>query len=262
MTDKTNKALLVVSFGTSYPETRTRTIDAIEHDLAAAFPDRALYRAWTSGFIIDKLRLRGEETPHTLREALQAMAADGVRDVLIQPTHITPGYEHRLIEQALAEFESQFDVVACGDPLLASDEDIQAVAHALVGEFPREEDQLIALMGHGAPNGPNHLYGEIEQALAAEGRNDICIALVEGTPDVSHVLDRIRQQKPERALLAPLMIVAGDHANNDLAGEDEDSWKNLVEAEGVSARCRLIGLGEYPTIRQLFVEHAQTAQRR
>lgn len=259
MTDKTDKALLVVSFGTSYPETRERTIDAIERDLATAFPDRMLYRAWTSGFIIKKLRKRGEEAPHTLHEALRAMAADGVHNVLVQPTHITPGFEHQLIDQAFEEFEGCFDTVAYGAPLLADDEDTQLVAQALADEFPREEGQLIALMGHGAPDGPNHLYVEIERALADRGRDDVCIALVEGTPDVEHVLDRARREKPARALLAPLMIVAGDHANNDLAGDENDSWKSLIEALGIPTRCRLAGLGEYPAIRSLFVEHACTA---
>jgi len=257
----TEKALLVVSFGTSYPGTRERTIGAIERKLAQRFPDRTVRRAWTSGFLIRKVAKEEGLQVDTPQEALAKLAEKGVRDVIVQPTHLSDGYENRRMTEIIRGCAGQFDRLAAGRPLLFTEEDRDAVARLM----PRlclgsgDGEKALMLMGHGSEKHPVPVYGQLQESFAKAGADNVFVGTVEGTPsfeDAKALLDRAGYRT---VVLAPLMIVAGDHAVNDLAG-GEDSWKSRLEAEGYRTEVVLSGLGEYAQIQDLFAEHAAQAE--
>lgn len=259
MTSK--KGLLAVSFGTSYPETRRRTIEAIENDLARAFPERRLYRAWTSGMLRRKVeRTEGLHIP-SVAEALEQMAAEGVADVLVQPTHLLTGEEFENTRQAVAAAAPRFDALAMGEPLLACPADIAAMAKAVEQVYgDLSGGELLALMGHGSAAMTFPAYELLEEQFRRDGYPHFCIGTVEFTPGIAPVLRRIRREKPERVHLAPLLVVAGDHALNDMSGDDPDSWKNQIAALGCRVVCHVSGLGEFDPVRSLYVAHAKAAR--
>ena len=255
------KALLVVSFGTSVPETREKTIFALERELAAAFPDRKFYRAWTSGVIRKKLlRTEGMEID-SVHQALERMIADGVEDLLVQPTHLLDGEENRLMTEAIQAAAGQFKAVSIGAPLLSTAEDIAALA-AVMREISPElaADEMFAWMGHGSGEMKDNVYEALNALFAGQGCRNVVVGTVEFDPGVDVVLERIRELKPRRTYLAPLMVVAGDHALNDMSGDEEDSWRALAEKEGTEPVCILRGLGEYKAVQALYAAHARAAR--
>ena len=254
------KAILAVSFGTAYGETRKKTIEAIEKDLGLAFPERKFYSAWTSGMILRKLRSRGEEAPLTLNEALEAMEKDGIGDVVVQPTFLQAGYEMRLMRETLEQWKGRFSRMTLGSVLVAGQADLEALAGALEESFSGlGEDEVLTLMGHGSGEGDFYPYARLTEAFRRDGRENFVVGTVECEPGIEPVLDLVRTRRPKKTVLAPLMIVAGDHAVNDMAGEEPDSWKNRIAALGTRPECLLRGLGEYPEVRRLFVAHARAA---
>ena len=253
-----NKALLVVSFGTSVPETRERTIFAIEKALCAAFPDRTFYRAWTSGMICRKILKTEGLKIESVAETLERMASDGVEDLLVQPTHLLDGEENRLMTEAIRAAAGKFAAVKVGAPLLASDEDLAAMAKIMVGEYPLHEGELFVWMGHGSAELKRNVYNELNALLRRFG-DDRVVGTVEFDPEFAPVEERLHARRPKKVYLAPLMVVAGDHAVNDMAGDEPDSWKNRVAAEGAEPVCLLKGLGEYEAVRAMYVEHAKNA---
>ena len=255
------KALLAVSFGTSHPETRRKTIQAIENDLAAAFPERRLYRAWTSGMLRRKVKSLTGEHIDSVAEALERMAADGIRDVLVQPTHLLVGEEFDKLRRELAEGKTAFARLSAGAPLLASEEDIAVFAELLPGLCPAPGDgDMMVWMGHGSDALPLPVYELLGTLLVKNGHPEQVVGTVEFDPGFGAVLDAVRRRRPARAILAPLMVVAGDHAVNDMAGDEPDSWKSRLRAEGVEVTCVLRGLGEYPAVRALYAAHARNAK--
>ena len=255
-----SKAILVVSFGTAYAETRKKTIEAIETDLAAAFSDRTLYTAWTSGMILRKLKKLGEETRDTLVEALERMERDGVTDVLVQPTFLQAGYEMRMVRETLEAWKGRFARVALGEVLVAGERDLDALAGALERHFAAiSADEALVLMGHGSEGAEFYPYEKLTEAFRRDGHENFCVGTVEFDPGIAPALALVRERKPEKTYLAPLMIVAGDHAINDMAGDAEDSWKNRIAEFGTEPVCVLKGLGEYAEVRALFAAHAGTA---
>lgn len=193
------KAILAVSFGTTFPDTLEKNIAAIEADLAAAFPDRTLRRAFTSGMVIRRLRER-------------------------------EGLEIDNVAQALERLPAQ------------------------------EPGQAVVLMGHGTPHHANAVYAALEYVFRDAGRRDIAIGTVEGYPEFGEICRRLEEMgNVQRVVCLPLMVVAGDHAKNDLAGEEADSWRSMLTARGYQVRCILEGLGENPAIRAIFVRHAKEA---
>ena len=255
------KALLVVSFGTSVPETREKTIFALERELAAAFPDRKFYRAWTSGVIRKKiLRTEGLDID-SVHQALERMAADGIEDLLVQPTHLLDGEENRLMTEAIQAAAGSFKTIAIGAALLATQEDIAALAQVMQEISPElEDDELFAWMGHGSEEMKVNVYDALNGLFAARGCRNVVVGTVEFDPGVDIVLERIRALQPRKTYLAPLMVVAGDHAINDMAGQEDDSWRALAVKEGTVPVCILRGLGEYAAVRQLYVRHARDAK--
>ena len=253
------KALLVVSFGTSFDDTREKTIDAIENDLQKAFPDRAFYRAWTSKKICKKLASRGV-VYDSVAEAARRMASDGVTDVLVQPTYMIPGMEYVWMLEDLVK-GPKFESVTVGKPLLCDEADVADLAAAMERTYPDvKDDEMLVWMGHGSEKREFPAYELLDAQFAKDGYPQFCIGTVEFLPGFEPVQARVKERAPKKVYLAPLMIVAGDHANNDMAGDEPDSWKNLIGAMGPETECFLRGMGEYPAVRAMFIEHAKKAK--
>lgn len=257
MDRKEKKALLVVSFGTSYRENGEKTIGAIEEKLRQAFPERDFFRSYTSRMIVDRIKKRDGETIELPMEALGRLKEEGYTDVLIQPTHIIAGREYlKTLEDADA-FRDDFPEYHIGAPLLNQPEDYSRVALDLSERYPKQEGRAILLMGHGTDHPSNACYPALNYQLRLLGRSDLQLACVEGYPDPQTVIKSFDPSVRE-LLLAPFMIVAGDHVNNDLLG-GEDSWQRMLEKEGYRIEAQPRSLGEIPTIQDCFIDHAKDA---
>lgn len=253
-TDK--KALLVVSFGTSHAETREKTIGAIEKNIAAIYPDYEVRRAFTSGMILKVLEKRDGIVIDNVAEAMSRLVSDGFEEVLVQPTHVIPGDEYDDMVGDVMLFEDRFKKISIGAPLLYSTEDYRKVISAVMEQFPDlgERDALV-LMGHGTEHPINAVYAALDYQFKDMGYPNVFVGTVEAYPDVETVLKQVRAFGPERITLLPLMVVAGDHATNDMAGSEEGSWKSIFENAGYQVDCILKGLGEFQPIRDVYLEH-------
>ena len=254
----TEKGILVVSFGTSYPETREKTIDKIEEEIHESYPDFALYRAWTSGMIIRKILKRDGVRICNVTEAMEQMRADGIREVVVQPTHVLNGIENDQMIRDAGAFEKDFDRIVFGAPLLTSQEDNERVIQAVAEDIPLKEDEALVFMGHGTAHFANSIYAALDYQFKDRGYKNVFMGTVEAYPSMESLMKMVCQNSPRRVILAPFMIVAGDHASNDMSG-DEDSWKSEFETAGFQVECRMKGLGEYPEIRQIFIDHVRDA---
>ena len=256
---ETKKAILAVSFGTSHNDTRKITIDAIEQDMQAAFPDYALYRAWTSKMIIKKVNARDGVHICNVKEAMEKMLQDGITDVLVQPTHVINGIENDLMKEDALAFQEQFHSISFGDPLLTSEQDNLAVIDAITSEFKTlTKDEALVLMGHGTTHYANAIYAALDYTFKDKGYSNIFLGTVEAYPTMESLLKMVHAYQPKKVVLAPFMIVAGDHAKNDMASDEPDSWYSQFKAAGYDVEPVLKGLGEYTGIRKLFIEHLKT----
>ena len=251
MGNLTKKAILVVSFGTSHEDTRKVTIDAIEETIGAAFPQYRIYRAWTSNIHYDNLK-----------EAKERMAQDGIEEVIVQPTHVMNGVENDLMKADVLAAANHFQSVKFGNPLLTTEEDNAYVVKTITDVFPVIQDKKTALvlMGHGTEHYANTVYAALDYRFKDMGYENVIVATVEGYPEIEQALNQLEKSDAKKVVIAPFMIVAGDHAKNDMAGEEADSWKNVIGAKGYKVETVLKGLGEYESIRRLFVEHIKTAR--
>lgn len=260
MNAASKKAILIVSFGTSYENTRKRTIDAIERDIADAFPACPAYRAWTSKMIIAKLKKRDGIIIHTVKEAMEQMLLDGITDVIVQPTHVINGIENDQMKADALSFRDRFSSIVFGNPLLTTEEDNQAVVQAVAGEFQdMDQETALVLMGHGTEHYANSVYAALDYRFKDMGHKNIFLGTVEAYPALDSLLRAADSFQPKKIVLAPFMIVAGDHAHNDMAGDSPDSWVCQFENAGFEVCPIIKGLGEYPGIRRMYVEHAQKA---
>ena len=242
------KAILAVSFGTSYPDTLRKTIAATEQALAEAFPDWEVRRAFTSGMIIRKLKERDGVEIENVAQAMQRLEEEGFTHIAVQSTHVMHGEEYEKMLSQLEPYRLRMKV-SVGMPLLHGEEDYAAVAQALLNWLPPlAEDEALVLMGHGTTHFANSAYAQMEHMLQSSC-DRVYLATVEGYPTLESV-ERQLAKRPEirRLMLAPFMLVAGDHARNDMSG-DEDSWAEQLKKAGYPVRCILQGLGECPAVR-------------
>lgn len=257
---ETKKAILVVSFGTSYNPTREKTIDVIEKKIGESFPDCQIYRAWTSKMIMAKLLKRDGVKIHNVKEAMEQMQRDGITDVLIQPTHVINGIENDLMKEDALSCRDSFHSITFGTPLLTSEQDNCDMIEAINQEFSYlKSDEALVLMGHGTTHYANAIYAALDYTLKDKGYPNIHLGTVEAYPSMETLLKVVREQNPSKVVLAPFMIVAGDHAHNDMASDDPDSWRCQFEAAGFPVECVLKGLGEYTKVHEIFIRHVREA---
>ena len=259
--ESNEKRILVVSFGTSYNDSRDITIGAIEKAIENAFPEYDVRRAFTSQIIIDILAKRQGLIIDNVEQALDRAAADGVKTLIVQPTHLMNGYEYTDLVKALEQYHDRFDKIALGAPLLTSDDDFNKVIDSVSTETIDyyNKETAICFMGHGTEADANSVYAKLQQMLTANGKGSYFVGTVQADPTIEDVLEKVKAGGFKKVVLAPLMIVAGDHANNDMAGDEEDSWKKQFESAGYEVECVLRGLGEYKGIQDIFVEHIREA---
>lgn len=253
--------LMVISFGTSYNDSRRLTIGAIEGAMEEAFPDWSVRRGFTSQIIIDHVKSRDGEVIDNVGEALDRAVANGVKKLVVQPTHLMDGLEYNDVVDEVAQYADAFDQIAIGKPLLTSDEDFKTVMEIITAETAEYDDgnTAICFMGHGTEADSNQVYGRMQELLTEAGYEHYYVGTVEAEPSLDDVLAKVQEGEYTRVVLMPLMIVAGDHANNDMAGDEEGSWKTTFEAAGYEVVPVVRGLGEFEGIQQLLVQHAKEA---
>ena len=253
--------LLVVSFGTSYNDNRRETIGAIEKAMIEAFPELSVRRGFTSQIIIDHVKKRDGEVIDNMTEALERAVANGVKTLVVQPTHLMPGFEYNDVLDEIAQYGDVFEKIVIGRPILDTDADFEVVANAIVNATASYDDgeTAIVFMGHGTEAESNAVYAKMQEVLKGMGKENYFIGTVEAAPTVDDVLALVQAGEYKKVVIEPLMIVAGDHANNDMAGGEEDSWNTIFENAGYEVECVLKGLGSFPEIQNLLVEHAKAA---
>lgn len=246
------QAVLVVSFGTTFDDTRIKNIDAIEK----AVEDKGykVYSAFTSNMIMASLKKRGVIKDDT-NQALEKMYADGVTDVIVMPTHILFGDEYNKM-RSLIDYE-KFNSVKITKPLLADEEDAKSVLAAIYEDTEKLNNEAIILMGHGTEHFYNCVYGATNFIASEMGYDDMYICTVEAYPSFEDAVNWAKRKGYKKAVLAPLMLVAGDHARNDMASHEEDSLATLLLQEGISSRSNIKGLGEYKKVLDLYIKHLE-----
>lgn len=253
--------LLVLSFGTSFNDSRRLTIGAIEQALEDAFPDYSVRRGFTANIVIDHVESRDGIHIDDINEALDRAVDNGVKNLVVQPTHLMNGLEYDEIVGKLAEYSDSFEKISVGEPLLTSDEDFETVADAIIEATAEYDDgeTAICFMGHGTEAESNEVYAKMQQVLTDKGMENYYVGTVEASPSLDDVLAAVGEKDYKRVVLRPLMVVAGDHANNDMAGDEEGSWKTTFEEAGYEVVPVLEGLGQLEAVQQLYVAHAQAA---
>ncbi|MGM9605899.1 MAG: sirohydrochlorin cobaltochelatase [Oscillospiraceae bacterium] len=249
--------ILIVSFGTTHLDTLAKTIQAVEEDLASAFPGASCYRAFTSGIVRSRLKSKYDITVDSVEEALTRMKADGVKRAVVQPTLLIPGEEYDRMRSKVLLNAGEMEI-AMGLPLLWDDSDLSAVMEILEQAYPRQEDTVLLAMGHGTEHESNCLYVRLAQRMKERG-GTMALCTVEGKPDFADAVDQLSAQGARKVHLVPLLLVAGDHSKNDMAGESEDSLRGLLEKAGFEVSWSLQGLGELPTVREIYVRRAKAA---
>ena len=275
--------LLVVSFGTSFNDSRTEDIGGIEKALQKAYPDWSVRRAFTAQIIINHVQARDGEKIDNMDQALQRAVDNGVKNLIVQPTHLMHGAEYDELSEAVASYSDKFESVSIAEPLLGEvgsaddsvNSDKEAVAKAVTAEAvktagyesldaAKEDGTAFVFMGHGTSHTAKISYSQMQNQMNALGYDNVFIGTVEGEPEdtaCEAVIEKIQEAGYKKVVLRPLMVVAGDHANNDMAGDDDDSWKSQFEASGVfdSIETQIAGLGQIPVIQDLYVSHTHAA---
>lgn len=250
-------ALLAVSFGTTHLEALHKSISATENSLSNAFPTYDLKRAFTSTRVIRKLKEDQGMQVDTVQQALEKLDAEGYQTVLVQPLHIIDGIEYEKLLEDIAPYYGKFARLMIGRPLLGDREDCQEVAEILSRELTQcGAGEALVLMGHGSTHPANRIYLELDSIFKEMGHTNVFVATVEGSPDIQTIIPVLKTGGIQKGVLIPFMLVAGEHANHDMAGDHPSSWKSVLEAEGITVEVRLQGLGEFENIRQVYVRHA------
>ena len=273
--------LLVVSFGTSYNDSRVNDIKSIEDALQEAYPDWSVRRAFTAQIIINHIQARDGEKIDNMTQALERAVANGVKNLVVQPTHLMHGAEYDEMCAAIDEYRNQFESVSIAEPLLGEvgsdatviNADKEAVAKAITAaaveasgfdslEAAKEAGAAFVLLGHGTAHVARVSYSQMSTQMQQLGYENVFIGTVEGEPEETaceSVIEEVRAAGYTTVILRPLMVVAGDHANNDMAGSDDDSWKPMFEDAGFTVDCQIAGLGGIADIQALYIAHTQAA---
>ena len=246
-------ALLCVSFGTSVPAAR-KSITAVEEALRTEMPEADFYRVFTSKTIRRILASKGE-TVWSMDEALEHLTDGSYDRVVIQLTHFLYGLEYESLKASMEEAKKWFPALLLGAPLLSGTEDLQALAQVLSEEFPKKENSALVLMGHGTPHFSNVVYPAIQAVFHMMGRRDVYVGTVEGWPEIEEICSQLKIGNYTHVRTAPLMLVAGDHALNDMAGDEDDSWKSILTREGYQVECIMQGLGVLPGVQEMYRRH-------
>lgn len=250
------KAILVVSFGTSYHETRKKTIEACENKIKESFQGYDFYRAFTSGMIINKLRKRDNMEIYNPSEVLEQLYKAGYEEVVVQSLHIICGDEYNKLKDMVAEYQDKFGKISLGRPLLTYIDDYRETVLGVKQYLDKMDiDEAIVFMGHGTEHESHSAYPAIEYMFRDYGINAF-VGTVEGYPELEQVIKKLKDKNIKTVDLLPFMLVAGDHAINDMASDEEDSWKTILEKEGFNVKVHLKGLGENPYIQEKFKNHA------
>lgn len=264
------KAILVVSFGTSYPETLKLNIESVENRIREAFPGYEVRRAFTSRTVIKRIAERDGVQIDNERQALERLHAEGYHEVYLQPLHIVPGAEYDKVKRLVSHYahakEKAFATIRLGRPLLYSmgvddhPDDYEIAIRALVHQLPAAApDKAVVLMGHGGIHPGNAAYAALQLKLEEAGLNNVFIYTVEGFPSLESIIGKLKQKQVKQVTLMPFLLVAGDHATNDMAGEEEDSAKSQLAAAGFAVDVYFHGLGENTAIQDIYVAHLRSA---
>ena len=275
--------ILVVSFGTSFNDSRAEDIGGVEKALQAAYPDWSVRRAFTAQIIINHVQARDDEKIDNMDQALERAVDNGVKNLVVQPTHLMHGAEYDELTEAVESYKDKFESVKIAEPLLgevgadetAINEDKAAVAEAITAEAvktagfdsldaAKEDGTAFVFMGHGTSHTAKISYSQMQAQMEQLGYDNVFIGTVEGEPEdtaCEAVIGKLKNAGYKKVILRPLMVVAGDHANNDMAGDDDDSWKSQFEASGAfdSIDTQIAGLGGIDAIQQIYVAHTQAA---
>lgn len=275
--------LLVVSFGTSYNDSRVEDIKGIEDALQEAYPDWAVRRAFTAQIIINHVQARDGEVIDNMQQALDRAVENGVKNLVVQPTHLMHGAEYDEMAEVLEQYQDKFESVAIAEPMLGEvgddatviNEDKAAVAQAVADaavqeagfdsmEAAAEDGTAFVFLGHGTSHTAKVSYSQMQTQMEELGFKNAFIGTVEGEPEdtaCEAVIEKVKEAGYKRVIFRPLMVVAGDHANNDMAGSEEDSWKSMFEASGSfdSVDAQIAGLGRIDAVKQLYVDHTKAA---
>ena len=273
--------LLVVSFGTSYNDSRVNDIKSIEDALQEAYPDWSVRRAFTAQIIINHIQARDGEKIDNMTQALERAVANGVKNLVVQPTHLMHGAEYDEMCAAIDDYRDNFDSVSIAEPLLGEvgsdasviNADKEAVAKAVTAaaveasgfdslEAAKEAGAAFVFLGHGTAHVAKVSYSQMSSQMQQLGYENVFIGTVEGEPEETaceSVIEKIQAAGYTTVILRPLMVVAGDHANNDMAGSDDDSWKPMFEDAGFTVDCQIAGLGGIADIQALYIAHTQAA---
>lgn len=258
--DADKKAMVIVSFGTSYADTRELTIAATEDVFREEFGSYDIYRAFTSQTIIDILEERDNIKVNNVREVMELLTKEKYGEVVVQPLHVMNGAEYDEMSSIIKEYEGNFNEVKIGKALLSSVADYEKTVEALANQFPETKDgEAIVFMGHGTHHDANAVYGTLEYVFHANGYKNVFVGTVEGYPTLDNVINELEENNINKVTLMPLMIVAGDHAHNDMAGDEEDSWKVRLKEQGYEVETYLHGIGENEEIRKIYLTHAKKA---
>lgn len=255
------KAILVVSFGTSHLDTLRVTIEKAENQIRDNFNDYDIYRAFTSHKIIRKLREKYEMFIDTPEEVMAKLYEDDYEDVIIQPLHIIPGEEYIYINKIGEAYKDKFRSVKMGRPIFYYQgienlpQDYSLFIEATKKLY--EENNAVVYVGHGTAHSANAVYGCLQTVFEDEGYENVFVGTVEGYPNFEAVLKRLKRKNIDEVTLAPLMVVAGDHAKNDMASDEEGSWKSMLEKEGIKVNIYLKGLGENERFNQLYINRIE-----
>ncbi|MCR3757693.1 sirohydrochlorin cobaltochelatase [Clostridium felsineum] len=254
------KAILVISFGTTYENTRKLTIDKIEEKIRNEFKDYEIRRAFTSYKIIEVLKKRDNIIVDTPDTALEKLKQDGYEEIIIQPLHIIPGSEYEFVKRIVEKYSEEFKKIKLGRPVLYYKgmpenfpDDYAIMIDSIKDIIPKEK--LVILMGHGSNHSSNACYSCLQLVLRDRGFHNAFIANVEGYPNIDDVLGYVKGYSSKEVTLIPLMLVAGNHALIDMAGEDEDSFKNVLIKHGFEVTPYMHGLGEIEKFQQIYIEH-------